>query len=99
MAKAQKVKHYFDIIKSDEKQSAYLLVWDAVKPLERNDDGMLTVDIADLTASPNASAWTTLNAAKRKAAAHVGRSRLPWVENDENGVKNWHAELEEKITA
>lgn len=100
MARSTTIEHRLSITKSPEKGSAYLLIWSADKPLERNADGMLTVDLDDLLSGSDASAWTTLSNAKRAAAAKVNRQRLKWQEStDESGDALWLASYTEKISA
>lgn len=99
MAKSKKIQHQFGIHKAGVKQSAYLLVWSAETPLERDpESGMLTVDLDDILGSSEASAWTTLSAAKRYAAQKVGRTRLPWEERTEGEDTNWSATYTERVS-
>ena len=83
---ASKITMSFYITKNTEKQGAWLLeIHRPVRPRQVN--GNLQVALEDIEGSHIASAWTTLVAAKRAAAHHVGRSRLTWItEGDTNLV-------------
>lgn len=98
MARSKKLKHTFEIVKPDVKQSAYLLLWYRELDIRRNEAGSLSVDLEDIEKSSGASAWTTLSAAKRSAAATVGRSRLTWTEKEEDGTKVWSSSYDEKVS-
>lgn len=97
MARSQKIKWVFEITKNAEKQGAWLLVWGHEVPPTRRDDGMLTVALEDLEGSAGASAWTTVSAAKRAAAALVGRSRMGWSDANGDGLR-LTAEYVEKLS-
>lgn len=97
MARSQKIKWRFEITKNTEKQGAWLLVWGHEVPPTRNEAGRLTVALEDLEASAGASAWTTVGAAKRAAAAMVGRSRMGWTDTNGDGL-HLTAEYVEKLT-
>ena len=99
MARSTTVEHRLGIHKSGEKGSAYLLIYSVERPLERNDDGLLTVDLDELFGGGEVSAWSTLSNAKRYAAAKIGRQRLKWDEaTTDTGDVNWTATVIEKIT-
>lgn len=98
MARSTVVEHRLTIHKSDEKGSAYLFVYDRDVPLERNEDGVLSVELDDLFGSGEVSAWSTLTNAKRAAAARVSRQRLKWDEAPaETGGTNWTCVIAEKV--
>ena len=99
MAKTQKIKTRFSISKENVKQSAYLVISNRELLRTRNEQGTLTIALEDIESSSQCSAWTTLAAAKRQAAASVGRSRLAWVDQPvgENGTMSWTAEYEDKV--
>jgi hypothetical protein len=71
--------YLFVLSKNQERQGAWLLVW------ERN--VVVPTDasrwVGEIEASSGASAWTSKMAAKRAAAHMVGRSRLTWIDEDE----------------
>lgn len=97
MARSTKIKHWFEIVKNTQKQGAWLLIWTREVPPNRKEDGTLTVSLEDLEASQGASAWTTAMAAKRAAAATVGRSRLTWADPNGDGL-TLTAEYEARIS-
>ena len=73
---ASKITMSFYITKNLEKQGAWLLeIHRPMQPKQVN--GNIQVAIEDLV-DQRPTAWTTLLAAKRAAAHHVGRSRLTW---------------------
>lgn len=78
MARSTKIKHQFEISKNQQKQGAWLLISVREVPEARDDQGRLVIAIEDIESAQSASAWTTQAAAKRAAAASVGRSRLMW---------------------
>lgn len=72
--------YLFVLRKNQERQGAWLLVW------ERNlvvPDGLHPRMLEEVAASSGASAWTTQAAAKRAAAHRVGRTRLTWIKEDD----------------
>lgn len=71
--------YQFAVTKNQERQGAWLMTWFRDLP-EVLPEGQA---LSEIQASSGASAWTTLNAAKRAAAAVVGRQRLPWEEVSE----------------
>jgi len=83
----------FYITKNTQKQGAWLLeIHRPVQP--KNVNGNLQVAIEDIGNSLQATAWTTLMAAKRAAAAHVDRSRLAWKTADDT---HYTATLDVKV--
>lgn len=98
MARSIKIKHLFEITKNPEKQGAWLLVWSRDVPFGTNPEtGYRTVALEDIEASAGASAWTTVSAAKRAAAAMVGRSRMTWSDTNGDGL-TLVASFEEKLS-
>lgn len=74
---ASKITMSFYISKNLEKQGAWLLeIHRPIQPKQVN--GNIQVALEDLV-DLRPTAWTTLLAAKRAAAHHVGRSRLTWI--------------------
>lgn len=69
----------FAITKNEEKQGAWLLAWER-ELLPSDVQQTSGVSILDIESSADVSAWTTLTAAKRAAAAVLDRHRLPWEE-------------------
>ena len=51
MARSKKLKHTFEIVKPDVKQSAYLLLWYRELDIRRNEAGSLSVDLEDIEKS------------------------------------------------
>lgn len=96
MARSQKVKHHFEITKNTEKQGAWLMSWARDWLPTRGEDGRLTLELDEIEKNQGTSAWTTQSAAKRAAAAVVGRSRLTWVDVNGDGF-TLTAECDERI--
>lgn len=87
MARTQKVRWTFNVSKNPEKQGAWLLVWAHDIPMGTNPEtGYRSVAVEDIEASAGSSAWTTVAAAKRAAAALVGRSRMSWSNTNGDGL-------------
>lgn len=92
---AKKITWVWTITKTAQKQSGYLL-----SGYVKFDSSSGTVDVDDL--STWTSAWTTLGAAKRNAAAMMDRSRVKWDESaepDAEGDLTWVARIESGITS
>lgn len=92
---AKKITWIWTIIKTSNKQSGYLLTC-GTEGLDENDP-QVAVALDDLTGWT--TAWTTLGAAKRHAAACMDRSRVKWTEgaSDTNvgeGTHTWEARIE-----
>lgn len=73
----------FLIKKNPAPQGAWLLIWDRDILFDRTDPGRTTVALEDIESSSDASAWTTLAAAKRAASGLLDRHRLPWTHDGE----------------
>jgi len=87
-----KMKAQFQITKTNEKQSAYLVIGEIDLPTPaRDSQGRIVMDLETLLGGQPVSAWTTLATAKREAAKSVGRNRLPWIESTNESTSVWTA--------